>query len=204
MSSYTSPTPSSLFDRNQGTPSSLSSYNLNAPYLAAVPLPHGVNSHVPTLHVLLSTTCTRYLKLNIAFPFHPSYCCLAPNINPSALNEPATSPPVQTLRLRISTGVNLVFDVTNPHGVLVADVFYTISKYLHQPLSRDAYGSLPPIVREATDRAYQQRILYARSHHLQGINERLSFVDCLGEQTTFYALTYAPLARDSVWDVMFV
>ena len=152
---------------------------------------------VPNLHYLLSNTCQGALKFNTAFPFHPS-TCLPPNLNPT-VNELAISPPVQVLRLRVSA-VNLVFDVTNPCGVLVADVFKAIFAYLQNPLSRDVYGSLPSHVREATDRAYQHRLQKASSRRIQGINERLAFVDCLGERIHFHSLTYCP--SHGVWDVV--
>ncbi|KAF8335208.1 hypothetical protein F5887DRAFT_1079287 [Amanita rubescens] len=195
MSSYASPTPSSLFDRVHGTPSSVSSYNVNAPSLSAVPLPYA--GQVPNPHYLLSNTCPNTLKFNTAFPFHAS-TCLPPNFNP-AVNELATSPPVQVLRLRISA-VNLVFDVTNPRCVLVADVFNAIFTHLQNTLSRDVYGSLPSHAREATDQAYQHRLQKASSRRIQGINERLAFVDCLGERLHFHSLTYSP--SHGVWDVM--
>ncbi|KAF8332484.1 hypothetical protein F5887DRAFT_1285534 [Amanita rubescens] len=195
MSSYASPTPSSLFDRVHGTPSSVSSYNVNAPSLVAIPLPHA--GQVPNLHYLLSNTCPNALKFNTAFPFHPS-TCLPPNLNP-AVNELASSPPLKALRLRVSA-VNLVFDVTNPRGVLVADVFNAIFGYLQNPLSRDVYGSLPSHVREATDRAYHCRLQGASSRRLQGINQGLALVDCLGERMHFHSLTYSP--SHGVWDVV--
>ena len=104
------------------------------------------------------------------------------------------------LRIRVS-GVRLVFDVVNPSGVLVSDVFHTIFRYLQQAVSRDAYGSLPAPVREATDKAFQRRLQKASSRRIQGINEGLAFVDCLGEKSHFYSLSYAP---EGVWDVVLV
>ncbi|KAF8631472.1 hypothetical protein AX15_002385 [Amanita polypyramis BW_CC] len=203
MSSYYSPTPSSLFDRAQGTPSSMSSYggnNANAPSLTPVPLPHGIGGQVPPqLHLLLGNASTSYIKFNVAFPFNPAY--ISPNLNPRALDEHALVPSVAGLRLRVSA-INLVFDVTNPRGVLVSDVFHTVFKYLQQPLSRDFYSSLPVHVREATDKAYQVRLQKAASRHIHGINERVAFVDCLGEKSHFYALSYAP--HEGVWEVLLV
>ncbi len=194
----------------------MSSYNVNAPSHTAVPLPYaGQGSRdsllyiciiiheigccyiVPNLHYLLSNTCPNALKFNTAFPFHAS-TCLPPNLNP-AVSELAISPPVQVFRLRISAA-NLVFDVTNPRGVLVADILNAIFSYLQNSLSRDVYGSLPSHVREATDRAYQHRLQKASGRRIQGINERLAFVDCLGERIHFHSLTYSP--SHGVWDVM--
>ncbi len=152
---------------------------------------------VPNLHYLLSNTCPNALKFNTAFPFHPS-TCLPSNLNP-AVNEFASSPPLKVLRLRVSA-VNLVFDVTNPRGVLVADVFNAIFGYLQNPLSRDVYGGLPSHVREATDRAYHCRLQGASSRRIQGINEGLALVDCLGERMHFHSLTYSP--SHGVWDVV--
>ncbi|KIL59117.1 hypothetical protein M378DRAFT_15061 [Amanita muscaria Koide BX008] len=198
MSSYSSPTPSSLFDRGQGTPSSVSTYNPNAPALVAVPLPHGQRSQGPALHYLLDSGSNKYHTFDTAFPL--SYAKLASTINPAVYKDYAISASITRLRLRVSA-VNLVVDVTNPHhgGVLVEDVFRMIFHCLQQPLSRDAYGSLPVPVREAVDKAWKHRLQTTTVNKIQGTTRELAFVDCLGEKSRFFSLSFA---RDGVWDVL--
>ncbi|KAF8638692.1 hypothetical protein AX17_002014 [Amanita inopinata Kibby_2008] len=190
QSPFASPTPSSLFDPVQ-TPSSASSYNVYAPHLNAIPLPHTTSGlGGPQLHFLLGDVSTRYYLYNVVQPTNS--ICLLQNVN---LNEPATIPIVASLRLRIPA-LNLVFDVANPRGLTIVEVLHAIHRNLQRSLSRDFYATISASMREATDRAYQARLKSG-----QITNKQLALVDCLGEKTRFCCLAGAP---DNVWNVLLV